>query len=215
MADSTYGIYLLHQRDQPLRGREFPEIKPGHPLAAAPCPACSQPLADGRPVTLLTLGPGNDPEDQEKHASGSWYTAAGIPVHSACLGVRAPEVRGTTVSGVKIDSSDPAFNMAAPAAGDVDETLPAIYLFSVADDGDGPAYAIAEDGTILGSHICSHWGYMRHDLHDRPDQKAAAEKHYPGGYRLVVLTTAGARPPEEVLERNRQQGRDAEEGHRG
>lgn len=89
MAESTYGIYVRHQRDQPLRGRKFPEIEAGHPLAEAPCPACSQPLGDGQPVTLLTLGPGADQEDQEKHAAGGWYTAAGIPVHSACLGAEA------------------------------------------------------------------------------------------------------------------------------
>lgn len=116
-------------------------------------------------------------------------------------------------SGAKIDPSDPAFSLAATEA--ADETLPAIYLFSNTRSGDGPAYAIAEDGTVLGNHWCSHWGYMRHDLHDRADRKAACEDHYPGGYRLVVLLTPGAIPPNEVLERNRQLGRDVEEDDRG
>jgi hypothetical protein len=70
---------------------------------------------------------------------------------------------------------------------------------------------MAEDGTVLGSHLCSHWGYMRHDLHDRVDRKEACEKHYPDGYRLVVLTEPGSLPPPaEVLARNEEQGRAAE-----
>jgi hypothetical protein len=118
-------------------------------------------------------------------------------------GYRDPSVVWTPPgSSVKIDPNDPAFSLASPDAGDV--KLPAIYLFSNSRTGDGPAYAMAEDGTVLGVHWCSHWGYMRHDLHDRADRKAACESHYPGGYRLVVLMTRGAIPPEEVLERNRQ-----------
>ena len=106
--------------------------------------------------------------------------------------------------GIWIDPGDPAFSM---NPGHPDEAgLPAIYLFSNSRDGDGVAYAMAEDGTILGGHWCSHWGYMRHDLHDRPDRKAACEAHYPDGYRVVVLTTPGAVPPPEVIERNRAQG---------
>lgn len=109
----------------------------------------------------------------------------------------------TLPSGVKVDPSDPAFNLApAPVGAD---SLPVIYLFSNARNGDGPAYAMAEDGTVLGSHWCSHWGYMRHDLHDRLDRKAACEAHYPDGYRLVVLLQPGEMPPPEVLERNKAQ----------
>jgi hypothetical protein len=80
---------------------------------------------------------------------------------------------------------------------------------SNARSGDGVAYAIAEDGTILGSHWCSHWGYMRHDLHDTPNRKKACEEHYPDGYRLVVLG-AGELPPQEVIDRNQAQGREAQ-----
>jgi hypothetical protein len=110
-------------------------------------------------------------------------------------------------SSVKIDPYDPAFSMTAAVVDDA--SLPAIYLFSNSRDGDGVAYAMAEDGTVLGSHFCSHWGYMRHDLHDRPDRRAACEAHYPDGYRLVVLMGSGELPPDEVIERNREQGREA------
>lgn len=110
-------------------------------------------------------------------------------------------------SGVKVDPHDPMFSSDAGEPGD--QSLPAIYLFSNARSGDGVAYAMAEDGTVLGSHLCSHWGYMRHDLHDRPDRKAACEAHYPDGYRLVVLMNPGEIPPPEVIERNRIQGEQA------
>jgi hypothetical protein len=109
--------------------------------------------------------------------------------------------------GIWIDPSDPAFS--TDQLPEQDEALPAIYLFSNARNGDGIAYAMAQDGTVLGSHWCSHWGYMRHDLHDRPDRKEACEAHYPGGYRLVVLMNPGEVPPPEVIERNRKQGEEA------
>jgi hypothetical protein len=59
---------------------------------------------------------------------------------------------------------------------------------------------------LFSAHLCSHWGYMRHDLHDRADRKATCEAHYPQGYRLVVLMNPGEVPPAEVIERNRLQG---------
>lgn len=104
--------------------------------------------------------------------------------------------------GIKIDPYDPASN--ADPTPDGDPSLPAIYLFSNSRDGDGVAYAMAEDGTVLGSHWCSHWGYMKHDLHDRADRKEACEQHYPDGYRLVVLGPCEV-PPDDVLARNRAQ----------
>lgn len=123
-------------------------------------------------------------------------------------GYSVPAAVWSTNSGIKVDPHDPAFNLrdvgGVPAS--ADPGLPVIYLFSNALDGDGAAYSMAEDGTVLGSHFCSHWGYMRHDLHDRADRKVACEAHYPGGYRLVVLTDPGSLPPPEVLERNRAAG---------
>ena len=72
---------------------------------------------------------------------------------------------------IAIDPHDPAFS--ARADDPQDPSLPAVYLFSNTRSGDGPAYSMAEDGTVLGSHWCSHRGYMRHDLHDRADRLAA------------------------------------------
>jgi hypothetical protein len=120
-------------------------------------------------------------------------------------GYSDPSAVWSTPSGVKVDPNDPAFSMNG-GNGETDSALPAIYLFSNSRDGDGVAYAMAEDGTVLGSHLCSHWGFMRHDLHDRGDRKVACEAHYPNGYRLVVLMNSGEVPPPEVIERNRLQG---------
>src|SRR3954447_16878568 len=110
--------------------------------------------------------------------------------------------------GIWIDPSDPAFTL--DQSPEEDGALPAIYLFSNSRNGDGIAYAMAEDGTVLGSHWCSHWAYMRQDLHDHPDRKAPCEEHYPQGYRLVVLMNPGEVPPAEVIERNRLQGEEDE-----
>lgn len=54
------------------------------------------------------------------------------------------------------------------------------------------AVLIAEDGMGLGGHICSHEGYMRHDLGiyegSRPDRHEEFQKHYPEGYRMTFIT---------------------------
>ena len=43
-------------------------------------------------------------------------------------------------------------------------SIPKIFVFSAVGGGDGICYAMAEDGTILGSHWCSHEGYAPGDL---------------------------------------------------
>lgn len=103
---------------------------------------------------------------------------------------------------IGIDTKDPAFDS---FIGEVpgDKSLPAVYLFSQARNGDGTAVAMCEDGTVIATHWCSHWGYMLHDLHDiRRDRY---QKHYPDGYRLVVLGPSEI-PPPDVVARNRALG---------
>jgi len=50
------------------------------------------------------------------------------------------------------------------------------------------AQLLAEDGTALGSHLCSAEGYMPHDLGildgSRPDRHEDFRAHYPDGYRM-------------------------------
>lgn len=67
-----------------------------------------------------------------------------------------------------------------------------IYCFSgMANGGDGIAYAMAEDGTVLGSHWCSHEAYIRHDLGvtsgSRADRHVTYAKHYPDGYEMEFV----------------------------
>jgi hypothetical protein len=69
------------------------------------------------------------------------------------------------------------------------QELPVIYAFSnVKGGGDGPCYAMAQDGTVLGEHWCSQEFYAPHDLgvleDARPDRHETYRKHYPDGYRM-------------------------------
>jgi len=70
--------------------------------------------------------------------------------------------------------------------------LPAIFGFN---NGGSPgwfqAVAIAEDGTGLGSHVCSAEGYMPCDLGilegTAPKRHEIYREHYPDGYRMVWI----------------------------
>lgn len=72
------------------------------------------------------------------------------------------------------------------------EELPVIYGFN---NGGSPGWydaaLLAEDGTYLGGHVCSHEGYMPHDLGvlegSRPDRHEDFQKHYPDGYRMQFV----------------------------
>lgn len=74
--------------------------------------------------------------------------------------------------------------------------LPVIYGFN---NGGSPgwmsAVAIAEDGTVLGGHCCSHEGYMEGDLGilegTRPDRHEKDYRpHYPEGYRMEFVPSS-------------------------
>lgn len=73
--------------------------------------------------------------------------------------------------------------------------LPVIYAFSnVKGGGEGIAYAIAEDGTCLGSHWCSCEAYVPHDLGvlegARSDRHEHYRAHYSEGYRMNFILAA-------------------------
>jgi len=71
--------------------------------------------------------------------------------------------------------------------------LPVIYGYN---NGGSPGWLsgqlMAEDGTALGGHICSHEGYMLHDLGclegTCPDRHEGFRKHYPDGYRMEFVS---------------------------
>ena len=78
---------------------------------------------------------------------------------------------------------------------------PRIFCFSnVKGGGDGVAYAMAEDGTVLGSHWCSSEYYVPHDLGviegSRPDRHETYAKHYPNGYNMVFISARDVRDHE-------------------
>ena len=77
--------------------------------------------------------------------------------------------------------------------GKPEDELFCIYGFSNGgESGHYIAVAIAEDGTVLGDHLCSSEGYMPHDLGmlsgARPDRHTDDfQPHYPDGYRCEFV----------------------------
>ena len=74
------------------------------------------------------------------------------------------------------------------------EELPFIYGFNNGGSaGWYSAQLIAEDGHAMGSHACSHEGYMKHDLGilegTRSDRHEGFRKHYPDGYRMDFISS--------------------------
>lgn len=73
--------------------------------------------------------------------------------------------------------------------------LPIIYGFN--NGGSDSWYngqLLAEDGTALGGHVCSHEGYMPYDLGvlpgTRPDRHEQFKEHYPDGYQMEFVGMA-------------------------
>jgi hypothetical protein len=70
--------------------------------------------------------------------------------------------------------------------------LPVIYGFNNGGScGWLSAQLLAQDGTRLGGHVCSHEVYMPADLgvleNTRPDRHEEFQRHYPHGYRMVFI----------------------------
>ena len=69
-----------------------------------------------------------------------------------------------------------------------------IYCFSnVANGGEGVAYAIGDDGVVLGSHFCSNEYYVPMDLGVlegyRLDRHETYKKHFPNGYEMEFVSS--------------------------
>lgn len=86
-----------------------------------------------------------------------------------------------------------------------EESLPFIIGFNNGGSyGFMSAIAIAEDGTVLGGHMCSEEGYMSGDLgvlegtrDDRHEE--SYKKHYPNGYRMDFVTYGAVKKDERLL----------------
>lgn len=64
-------------------------------------------------------------------------------------------------------------------------------------------YSMADDGTILGNHLCSNVSYMYGDLVARSDRMEKLEKFFNGKKGVtwdVVALSPGELPPQEVLD---------------
>ena len=55
-----------------------------HPSVGKACPACGRLFATGDFTTLIALGPGDDPEAQERARQGRPYNSVAQEVHWAC-----------------------------------------------------------------------------------------------------------------------------------
>ena len=64
--------------------RMFGPKSKDHPSVGTECPACHKPFKAGDCTTLITLGPGDDPEEQRKAREGRFYIAMTAEVHWAC-----------------------------------------------------------------------------------------------------------------------------------
>lgn len=77
------------------------------------------------------------------------------------------------------------------------QELPTIFGF---DNSPGPhdwhnAIAIAEDGTCVGGHCCSHESFVPGDLGCTPGwrldrHRETYQKHYPDGYKMEFIPSA-------------------------
>lgn len=67
-------------------GRAFGPKDADHPTIGVACPACNLLFQEGDMTALIALGPGDDPEAQERARTSRWYNARAIEVHLACAG---------------------------------------------------------------------------------------------------------------------------------
>lgn len=67
-------------------GRQFPPLAAEHPLVTDQhsCAGCEEIFRTGDVTTLVIIGPGNDPDAQDKAYLGRVFNAVAVPVHYTC-----------------------------------------------------------------------------------------------------------------------------------
>lgn len=71
--------------------RKFGPKQATHPTVGKECPACHVPFKEGDYTTLISLGPGDDPEEQAKAKAEKPYNAVALEVHFDCAGISEEE----------------------------------------------------------------------------------------------------------------------------
>ena len=64
--------------------RKFGPKSADHFSVGKPCPACHEPFKAGDFTTLISLGPGDDPEERQKAREGRAHNAVATEVHWVC-----------------------------------------------------------------------------------------------------------------------------------
>lgn len=67
--------------------RKMGPLAADHPMVkgAETCPACNVPFVEGVCVTLITIGPGTDRDEQERCRQGRPYSGVAIAAHWTCV----------------------------------------------------------------------------------------------------------------------------------
>lgn len=65
--------------------RKFGPKSAAHPGVDKKCPGCKTSIEAGDFTTLVVIGPGSDPESQERARTGRPYNAVAIEAHWTCV----------------------------------------------------------------------------------------------------------------------------------
>lgn len=70
--------------------RKFGPMSKDHPAVkdGEKCPGCRKAIVEGDYVTLVPVGPGDDPEARKAAAAGRPYNAVAVIAHWDCSGVK-------------------------------------------------------------------------------------------------------------------------------
>jgi hypothetical protein len=88
---SALRVQAGHEREAM---RAFPPISADHPSVGQECAVCGGAIVAGDRLTVIPLGPGDDPDDQARVRRGGWYSAAGVIGHALCAGLDVDSHQG-------------------------------------------------------------------------------------------------------------------------
>jgi len=74
----------LRQQGTPAGVMGPKSLSADHFMVGLPCPACLEPLAEGEPIALVPIGPGEDEDDRAKARAGGWHSGSSVATHWAC-----------------------------------------------------------------------------------------------------------------------------------